>query len=265
MAKPKLTLQQQYDKEIKRIEKLIKNAESIGFEWVQPPTPPKPKRVTEASIQKLKKITPQNIYKTAVYNDPISKIQFTGEQGQTIIKYRQTIQNDTILKNKSIETPTPSQTKKITKTKRKQTPRPKEIKTKRKGKPADKGDIVEKRVGSVISQVAEMLRSYAPPAHWSDGMASLRMGAVNNLLQQLESVMRLKHGGKFLEEASNRFDQNSDRIDGLLMRLFYDSDQWYVDMALNELLQILLGGALSLEANEIITELSEQEQGFDTI
>lgn len=259
MAKPKLTIEQQYDKEIKRIQKLVNTAEIMGFEWVQSPIPPKPKRITEASIQKLKKITPQNIYKTAVYNDPISKVQFTGEQGQTIIKYRETVQNDTVLKNKSIETPT------STKTKRKQTPKPKEIKTGKKGKPIQKEDVVKKRVGSAISQVAEMLRSYTPPAHWSDGMASSRMGAVNNLLQQLESVMSLKHGGKFLEEASNRFEQNADRVDGLLMRLFYDSDQWYVDMALNELLQILLGGALSLEANEIITELSEQEQGFDVI
>ena len=51
----------------------------------------------------------------------------------------------------------------------------------------------------------------------------------------------------------------------LLLQIFYDSDQWYVDTAINEFFSIILGGAMTLEMNEAITDIQEIEQGFDVI
>lgn len=253
MAKPKLTLEQQYNKEIKRIENLIKNAEDIGFAWVKTPIPPKPKRITEASIQKLKKITSQNIFKSAVYNDPISHAQFTGEQGQTIIKYRQTTQKDKSINN-GLRIPQP-----------KTAPKPKQIKKASKGTPAKKSVIVGQRLSDILQQINEALLSYNPPAHWSIAMASARMNTVQGLSQMITSLINLEHGAQAMEEAVKRVEEKSDRVGTLLDIIFYDSDQFYVDQAVNELISIIFGGALTVQQNEVLTDIREDMQGFEVI
>lgn len=258
MAKPKLTLEQQYNKEIKRIENLIKNAEDIGFAWVKTPIPPKPKRVTEASIQKLKKITSQNIFKSAVYNDPISHTQFTGEQGQTIIKYRQITQKDKAINN-GLRIP---QSKKE---KPKTAPKPKEIKKASTGKPVRKSVIAGKRLSEILQQINEALLSYNPPAHWSTTMAMARMNTVQELSQMITALINLEYGAPAMEEAVKRVEDKADRVGTILDIIFYDSDQFYVDQAVNELISIIFGGALTVQQNEVLTDIREEIQGFDVI
>lgn len=69
MAKKKLNNQtvKQYNKELKRIRQFIRRAEKRGYKFEDNIIPKKPKKITQGSIRKLKKINPDYLYKKSVY------------------------------------------------------------------------------------------------------------------------------------------------------------------------------------------------------
>ena len=69
-----IALEQAYKKELKRIKQFMRRAEKRGYRWYYYELPKKPKRITEKSVSRLKKITPDLLYKKGEYID-----QETGE------------------------------------------------------------------------------------------------------------------------------------------------------------------------------------------
>lgn len=70
MAKRKLTpIQQQYRKERRRIQGAMKRLEKQGYVIPEDLLPSIPKKITQASINRLKKITSESIYKKSKYLD----------------------------------------------------------------------------------------------------------------------------------------------------------------------------------------------------
>lgn len=56
-----------YSKQVKRIKQFIRRAEKRGYKFSENVLPQKPKRITQASIRKLARITPEKMYQKAVY------------------------------------------------------------------------------------------------------------------------------------------------------------------------------------------------------
>ena len=56
-----------YSKQVKRIKQFIRRAEKRGYQFSENLLPQKPKRVTQASVRKLAKLTPEKLYQKAVY------------------------------------------------------------------------------------------------------------------------------------------------------------------------------------------------------
>lgn len=56
-----------YSKQLKRIKQFIRRAEKRGYQFSEDVLPQKPKRVTQASVRKLAKLTPEKLYQKAVY------------------------------------------------------------------------------------------------------------------------------------------------------------------------------------------------------
>lgn len=56
-----------YSKQVKRIKQFIRRAEKRGYQFSDNVLPQRPKRVTQASVRKLAKITPEKLYQKAVY------------------------------------------------------------------------------------------------------------------------------------------------------------------------------------------------------
>lgn len=82
----KLTpLQKEYQKQVKRIKQIITRAEKRGyrFENKQSIIPPKPKRITQASIRRLKEIKPITLYKKSTYLTDTGEV-VKGTIGRTI-------------------------------------------------------------------------------------------------------------------------------------------------------------------------------------
>lgn len=56
-----------YSKQVKRIKQFISRAEKRGYHFSEDVLPQRPNRVTQASVRKLAKLTPDKLYKKAVY------------------------------------------------------------------------------------------------------------------------------------------------------------------------------------------------------
>ena len=74
--------QKEYRKEQQRIKRFIKRAQERGFMFDESVLPPTPKRITKASVQKLKKLTAKELYKRATYIDVWSGSLVSGTQGR---------------------------------------------------------------------------------------------------------------------------------------------------------------------------------------
>lgn len=59
--------QREYAKQVKRIKQFIRRAEKRGYQFSENVLPKQPKRVTQASIRKLARLTPEKLYQKAVY------------------------------------------------------------------------------------------------------------------------------------------------------------------------------------------------------
>ena len=62
-----------YSKQVKRIKQFIRRAEERGYEFSDDVLPQRPKRVTQASVRKLAKLTPEKMYQKAVYGGSASE------------------------------------------------------------------------------------------------------------------------------------------------------------------------------------------------
>lgn len=71
--------EQQYNKELNRIKRFIKRAENRGYRFDSDVIPDRPKRVTKASVSKLKKLTPSVLYKKSTALSESGKV-ITGTQ-----------------------------------------------------------------------------------------------------------------------------------------------------------------------------------------
>lgn len=56
-----------YSKQVKRIKQFISRAEKRGYQFSEDVLPQRPKRVTQASVRKLAKLTPEKLYQKAAY------------------------------------------------------------------------------------------------------------------------------------------------------------------------------------------------------
>ena len=64
----KSVIEQQYNRERRRVQAAINRAKKQGYQFDKSPLPPKPKKITKASVTRLQKITPTVIRKSATSN-----------------------------------------------------------------------------------------------------------------------------------------------------------------------------------------------------
>lgn len=89
MAKQKLTpTQTSYQKERKRVQRFIRDAEKRGYKFAQNVLPDIPKRITKQSVERLKKLNPKALYAKSTYYDPILDKLVTGTEEQKLIRSR---------------------------------------------------------------------------------------------------------------------------------------------------------------------------------
>ena len=115
MAKRKRTqVEIEYSKQRKRIQSFIRKHEKEGFYFEENILPAVPKKITKASVTRLKKITPQKLYSKAVYageasyGEVVSSYKGRQLRKQEAKKKREKRQR---LKKQRIKTPHPKRIK----------------------------------------------------------------------------------------------------------------------------------------------------------
>ena len=74
----------EYNRELKRIKQFIRRASKRGFIWEDSVIPEKPKKVTQKSVERLKKLTPTVLYKKGGYVDTETGELLPGTTGRHI-------------------------------------------------------------------------------------------------------------------------------------------------------------------------------------
>lgn len=83
--------QKLWQKEIKRIERIVKAAEQRGYIFDTPVVIEQPKKISKKRIAQLQKITSKSLLSSAKFKDPISGELFTGAEGIKIEAHRKKI------------------------------------------------------------------------------------------------------------------------------------------------------------------------------
>ena len=93
---------QAYSKQLKRIKQFIRRAEKRGYIFSENVIPPKPKRITPASVRRLQRITPEKLYKNAAYVSELTLGEIVpASVGQKLEKQKaQQKRKETLLKKK---------------------------------------------------------------------------------------------------------------------------------------------------------------------
>lgn len=82
----KSQLLKEYNKQLKRIKRFIRNAEKRGYVFEPNLIPPRPKRITSGSIRRLSRIRPAQLYKKAYAISAVTGQPITVEQRKREIR-----------------------------------------------------------------------------------------------------------------------------------------------------------------------------------
>lgn len=110
IKKIKSPIEQEYNKQLKRVQSFIRRAEEKGFVFSENVIPSRPKRITQGSVRKLEKLSANKLYQKAGY---VSEATYgeviSGKKGLQIVKQQQKEQRKAKKKQRNIRVEPPTQ------------------------------------------------------------------------------------------------------------------------------------------------------------
>lgn len=225
MAKRK-TLAQQYEAQLKRIEKRLIEMQKRGYTVVGEFQPTMPKKVTQKMVDDLKAITPKSLARLSDKNHTID----IGSKKQLIQKVKKSKKIDYRKKPVSIRPPKPLPKRKT---------RPGE------SPPIGEGDLIWQRIQQILDTPYDTGLNI-PPWRYAEHIADIR-GLLNQTLAQIgktQVIYRFAHASETAVEAVEGYVFSSDAEPIHMM-------SWYT------FVDILTAGDVPEEINEKLTELSD--------
>ena len=222
MAKNITPNQQEWEKELKRLNQFIKRAEKRGYIFDEKIIPETPQRITKKKLSEIKEINPDVLYNTAKY--------FDKETGQTISG----LEGRRIERRKSAQKS--AQTKKL-KTQNTISEKP----------------VLPKESDIVLRNIEEMIANWQPLLNWSNYFAEAKKQdktTLTNILQQA-----ISETGR--EEIAKRLQNAATNIIDTVERILYSSDEEQVNLDLVDIATIIKGRSLTPEESINLTESAE--------
>lgn len=224
-----MTYKEQYKREIKRIKRFIKRAEKRGYSFnFKEPQPPK--RVRKESVERLKKITPEKLYASAMYRGLFSDFrELSGLEARK--------------KERSASAKKAAETRKR-----------KAEQEKREKEKTPTFDFINE----IISMINEL-----PNGRYISYQVFLDFTPHKNfLISLINDRADIASQYNTFEKYSDYLYDNKDRINHLLDVIMHDSNESEIIASFNELAEILKGSALSFEEAEMIEELNNYYDSF---
>lgn len=253
MARKLTNLQKEYRKERNRIRNFLKKLENRGYLETEGILPDQPKRITRSSINRLKKLTSEQIYKKVKFLDTETGVVTSGARGRDIERSRSA--------KKAAET-------------RKQKKKAEEaFWTGVESSEIPEADVVDG--GEIIygNIVEEILLKLSQPIEeeaytFYYGKKRRRKRTIYELAEkrrkELVAIINsyvLKYGKS---EIGWRIHQHSDEIDMLINGLLYASVQEVIEFSFSRLVEIIKGGSLSLAEQETINSVEESMEDWSS-
>ena len=180
--------QQEWNRQVNRINNFIRNAQKRGFRFDDSLIPTKPKVITKKRLQEIKSITPQKLYREATYIDPFTGIIMSGIERRT--------QERKIAARKAAET------RKVRKAKKAQRAGPQlDLPVE-----AESDEDLPLYTDLVLQQVEDMIDNWEPPSTWSEWFAETKRRDKNTLKSAASDVYKrqLYDSGKNIRDKSGR-------------------------------------------------------------
>lgn len=216
--------EQAYYKEQRRINRFVKAAEKRGFIFNLKILPPQPKKITKASVRRLKKITPETLYKKASYQTDDFRI-ISGVEGR---KLERSMAAKKQASTPSHQKPTTSQAT-------------------RKGPPS----IVD----SVLATVEELIARFPDGNIWTDWQEKLHRKH-KNMLEGMLNTQIMLYGRATI---AYRFENAAAQVVDLAEQIIYgDSKEEDFQIDIQAMARIIKGENLNSE--EILDSLGLAEQ-----
>lgn len=234
------TLKEQYFKERNRILNFIREAKKREYYWESEPVPAIPKKITRASIRRLKKITPDSLYDKAKYKDKKTGVIITGKQR----RYQERI----------------AAAKKAAKTKARNKAR--EGFYKEKGLDFQKGIGAAPFTDNVLERIENELKAWDALGYWPSGLKDAKEKDKNMLQRLLQTA--IDRDGR--DEVAKRLEANAMRIMELILEILYASGsdegnfidgRTRVNADLAEMASLISGRALSLSEMKSLSDLTD--------
>ena len=226
MAKNITPNQEEWKKELKRLNQFIKRAEKRGYIFGENIIPETPKKITKKKLSEIKQIDADVLYNTAKYFDKETGQIITGLEGRRIERR----------KSSQKAAQKAAQTKKF----KAQNTLPE--------KP-----VLPKESDIVLRNIEEMIANWQPLLNWSNYFIEAKKQdktTLSNILQQA-----ISETGR--EEIAKRLQNAATNIIDTVERILYSSDEEQVNLDLVDIATIIKGRSLTPEESIDLTESSE--------
>lgn len=220
------TIREQYLKERRRIQRFIRSATKRGYIIPENILPDIPKRVTRASVSRLKKITPERIYSKSQYVSRETGEIKTGKAGR-------------------------AEERKAASKKAAETRRRKEETSRA------KKEYIPRASDIILTNLRETLANFVPSGQMSRFMQENAMNNRNYALGILDDA--IKELGE--EQVAKNIQKNALQLSRLIEEILYSSDRQKVKFSLVEFYNIIHDGEPDFETN---MRLSEEQETIET-
>lgn len=227
--KPKPTLQQEYNKELKRIKQFIRRATKRGYIFDETIIPPKPSKVTRKQLEAIKQITPTTLYEKAEFENPQTGDIISGLEGRKFERKKAAYKGQL--------------TKAINVTKSKQHQPPKNL---------------PRESTAVLDNVRSMINSWSPSNTWSTYWTQVKTNDKNNLEKLLDKAIA-EYGENVV---ARRLQNSADDIERIVNSILYGSDEEQVQFDLVHFATIIMGRSLTIEESAEFTDFQERQEDF---
>lgn len=247
-------LEQAYNKELKRIKQFMRRAEKRGYRWYDYELPKKPKKITEKSVARLKKLTPDVLYKKGGYIDQDTGEILEGVKGRTIERKTAAQKAAETRKRKK---------NKVKKEKQKQ----EQPKTSKQAPPepiydepyvGEVDDYLPDFTEMVINNVYELIDNFNAGGFFSKRGLSQAMHNRDKLRAILDSAIA-KLGASAVAERLN--NENASEIAEIVDKAMYNYEE--AEIHISRFASILNGGPLSASQAAEFAEMSEQSENWE--
>lgn len=234
-------LRKEAQKQRRRIRQFVRRAEARGYTFPSDVVPDLPKRVTEQTLARLKRQTPEKLYKKAVYTSP---------EGTTI----------KASKRRAAERSEASRRAAETRKARMRSGYYDRQKDRKQAEPTTEPEVKEATLTLAI--LRKYLREWDVDSRWSPEFTELKTNDKNRLENALNAAIRMNGETK----VAQNIQDNAEELTTIINNILYESGNAYKEMGrdginkdLNRFMAILLNRPLTIKESMEFSQFGEVE------